>query len=112
MKNCPTCGQSIGTKIARKRSSSQNRYFHGPLLDALTLHFEELGYTREEVKDIVKFKFLKDTVIVDTQDGEEELEHVKPTSSLTTTEFEQFNESIRQWASTLGCDIKEPNEGE
>ena len=98
-------------KEKRQRSSSQNRYFHGPLLDDLTSHFAELGYTKQEVKEIVKFKFLSETVVIDHEDGTtEEIEHIRQTSSLNTVEFEEFNRSIREWASTLGCSIKEPNE--
>ena len=112
-----TLGEDITVTVrnsndGKQRSSNQNRYFHGPLLDALTHHFEEkFGYTKEEIKEIVKFKFLKDVVVLDTQDGgTEEVDHVRSTSSLTTKEFEEFNENIRRWASSLGCDIKEPNE--
>ena len=101
----------ISAKEKQQRSSNQNRYFHGPLLNTLTLHFNNLGYTRKEVKEIVKYKFLSETVVIEHEDGEtEEIEHIKPTSSLNTAEFEEFNRSIREWASTLGCDIKEPNE--
>ena len=94
------------------RSNNQNRYFHGPVLDTLTHYLEmKLKLNKQQVKDIVKFLFLKETVEVTTQDGEvKEIEHIRPTSSLTTSEFEDFNESIRRWASQLGCDIKEPLE--
>jgi hypothetical protein len=93
------------------RSDNQNRYFHGPLLDALVDHFNELGYTREEVKDIIKYKFLKETKVINHPDGTvEEIEHIKPTSALSTAEFESFLSSVRMWASELGCWIPEPNE--
>ena len=97
----------------RLRSDNQNRYFHGPLLDALVEHFNELGYTREEVKDIIKYKFLKETKVLNHPDGTvEEIEHIKQTSALSTVEFESFLSSVRMWASELGCWIPEPNEVE
>lgn len=103
----------VRPRTSRKdRSNSQNKYFHGPVLDALVNLFnEEFGYTRDETKEIVKYKFLRDYKEIKNKDGSTEImEYVKPTSSLTTVEFEKFMEEVRMWASQLGCDIKEPNE--
>jgi hypothetical protein len=83
---------------APKRSCRQNRYFHGPLLKALCEH---TGYEPDEMKDYLKWKFLR------TED------EMKPrdTSSLSTKEFEDLNKTIREWASrSLGCYIPLPNE--
>jgi hypothetical protein len=89
---CPACGFEIKKKLPEKhRSNPQNRYFHGVVLPLLSDH---TGYTDEEMKGILKYKF-----------------RVKHTSSLDTKGFEEFCSQIRQWASRdLGCWIPEPNE--
>lgn len=87
-----------------QRSNSENRYFHGVILPILSEH---LGYSTDEIKDILKAKFLSSPVTVK---GVEML-YIKPTSSLTTVEFEKFCEKIREWSSAdLGCYLPEPNE--
>ena len=94
MTKCPACGFKFVKKLPEKqRSSPQNRYFHGVMLQILS---DELGYTLEEIKGVVKYKF-----------------GIKSTSSLSTADFESFMSDIRQWASRdLSIWIPEPNETE
>jgi len=81
----------------KQRSNQQNRYFHGVILPILSNH---LGYFKDEMKVILKYKFLMT-----------ESKVVKSTSNLTTKEFEDFNSKIRTWASVEHClYIPKPNE--
>ena len=87
---CPNCGYEKPVK-GKPRSDPENRYFHGVILPILA---EYTGYTIDEMKGVVKFKF-----------------NIKSTADLTTVEFEKFCSDIRAWASRdLGCYIPEPNE--
>ena len=89
---CPICGWIFQKKIVEKqRSNLQSRYFHGVILPILSDH---TGYTEEEMKAVLKYKF-----------------HIKHTSELDTASFEEFMSEIRRWASAeLECWIPEPNE--
>ena len=87
---CPVCGYQP-QKTGKNRSNPQNSYFHGVILPVLS---EYTGYSNDEMKGVVKWKF-----------------GIKSTAALTTLEFEKFCEDVRRWASAeLGCDIPEPNE--
>lgn len=89
---CPNCGLEIRKKPSEKdRSNPQNRYFHGVVLPILA---DYTGYTQDEMKAVVKWKF-----------------KVKSTAELTTAEFEKFMSDVRMWASAeLACFVPEPGE--
>jgi len=73
------------------RSINQNDYFHGVLLKKLG---DELGYEIEEMKGVIKWLF-----------------HVKSTSDLSSTEFEDLCRRVRRWAAIeLNINLPEPNE--
>lgn len=74
-------------KPEKKRSQSENRYFHGIVLPILCDYF---GYDAEEMKDALKMKFLL------IESGK--IPTVRKTSSLSTVEFEDFMTKVRQWA--------------
>ena len=65
------------------RSLPQNRYLHGVVFSVLAI---ELGLTIDEVKQLLKNKFLSYE-----KNG---ITFVKETSKLTTTELELFVENI------------------
>lgn len=96
-------GKRVVLKVSRetkKRTSPQNDYFHGVVLPILA---EYTGYTPDEMKDAIKWKFLRI--------GTEELPTVRGTSDLSTVEFEQLNKDVREWAARdLGVYVPEPNE--
>lgn len=87
-------GEKIMIKIEKRRklrSLEQNSYFHGVLLPLLS---DELGYTPQEMKGVLKWKF-----------------EIKHTSELSTVEFEDFTRKVREWASAeLGIYLPSPNE--
>jgi hypothetical protein len=98
-------GQRIEVVLRKQktsRSNNQNAYYWGVVLEILSEH---LGYTPDEMHEILKFKFLK-TVKAD-------MEYVKSTTKLNTVEFEDYLTKIKQWAaSELSCVIPDPNECE
>lgn len=88
-------------RVARKsRSNNQNRYYHGVVVSLLSEH---TGYTHDEMHDALRYLFLTDKTL--------RIPKTKSTTELNTVEFENYLESIRQWASTeLSVNIPEPNE--
>lgn len=78
-------------KWRNKRSSSQNDYYWGVVIPILC---KETGYTKDEMHDILKNKFLSKT---------EKIKNVsfiltKSTTKLDTTEFNDYIEEIKRWA--------------
>ena len=76
-------------KLRSQRSNNQNNYYFGCVLDILS---KETGYEIDEMHEIMKYKFLK-------QNRKTGMEYVKSTSKLSTSEFEDYLEKIRRWAS-------------
>jgi hypothetical protein len=90
-------------KYHKTRSNNQNRYAHGVVFKLIA---DTTGYSTEEVKDMMRWQFLR-----------EEHEFLPPrcrsTTELTTIEFEEFMTNIRQWAAEfLNVQIPLPNEVE
>lgn len=98
----------------KKRSSPQNRFFHGPVLDILQAGLIDAGFnearSKEWVKDLIKYKFLKYETV--SEHGEP-MEAVRHTSELTTSEFMDFMADVTQWAAEyLGVEIPDPGQVE
>jgi len=95
----------------KKRSIEQNAYLH-LALTILKDGLNELGnkFTLNEVKDLVKFKFLKADVYNELT-GELIGERIKSTTELTTVEMMVFIDSFREWSmQTFNIYIPSPNE--
>ncbi len=103
---CLRCGYKPSDK---GRSTPQNRYYWGCVIQTLS---DELGYTRDEMHDVIKHKFLKEHRIIKGREGKAvELEVSGSTAKLDTKQFEDLMSQIRMWASRdLNVYIKEPNE--
>lgn len=102
---CSRCGFSPSGK---QRSNNQNRYLHGYIIKEISEH---TGYTTEEVKEIIKSKFLKSWKIIKTKQGDKEFEYIRGTSELDTKETEDLLRDVREWASLeLGLYLALPNE--
>jgi len=87
-----------------QRSGQQNRYYHGVVLELLSEH---LGYTPEEVHEILKQKFLGEVLSA----GGQEFSVGKSTTELDTVQMENFMDRVRIWASIeFSVVIPEPNE--
>lgn len=105
MKSCSRCGYSPSGK---NRSNQQSKYYWGCVVKILS---EELGYTKNQMHDILKFRFLSEPASVKGRTGEVCLNVTRSTQDLDTKEFESLMSEIREWASIdLGIYIQEPNE--
>ena len=76
------------------RSDSQNSMYW----DFITEFGEYLGYTKEEMHDVLRFKYLSNNIIV----GNEMLPALRSTTKLNVKEFVTYFASIERWASELG----------
>ncbi len=104
-KLCPTCHRPF----TKGRSNPQNKSYWKLCVEPLAAYLE--GYTRDEIHELLKYKFLSEVRYIKDRTGKmEEVRVTKSTRSLTTVGFNQFMESIRVWASQLGCWLQEPNE--
>lgn len=91
-------------KEFKQRSLNENRYYWSVVIDILS---SELGYTPEEMHEVIKWKFLAHPIELK---GQKVMTAVS-TASLSTSEFEGLMSKIRTWASMeLGIYIPEPNE--
>lgn len=85
--------------VKTTRSTLQNNYYWGVVIKIIS---DELGYTPDEVHEILRYKFLF---------VQGEFPYVRSTTSLNTVEFEEYMINIRMWASLqFGCYIPLPNE--
>lgn len=107
-------GKNVIIKFERKgskRSSPQNRYYWGIVIKEITLRLRELGHqwlTDEDVHDMMKLKFNYEQIM--SEQGEV-LELPKSTTTLTKTQFAEYVDNIRMWASGfLGINIPDPNQ--
>jgi len=99
-------GKRLQVVISLKsnRSNQQNKYFHS-CIDILA---KELGYDREEMKSIVKMKFLKREKI-DEKTGEI-FEYILKTSKLNKEDFSEMMDAFLNWSASLGCILPVPGE--
>jgi hypothetical protein len=107
-------GKNVVIKFERKgskRSSPQNRYYWGCVIKEITLRLRDLGHqwlTDEDVHDMMKLKFNHEQIV--SEEGEV-LELPKSTTTLTKTQFAEYVDNIRMWASGfLGINIPDPNQ--
>jgi len=96
----------------KSRSNEQNSYYWSVIVRILS---DDLGYTDEEVHEILKFKFLTDVrEYVFEREGQKETKLFNvplTTTNLTTQRFEDYLSNIRTWASReLSIYIPQPNE--
>lgn len=93
---CAKCGNQITVRL-KPRSLQENSYYWGVVLQHIA---DTTGYTPEEVHDAMRWKFLRVSGW---------FERVRSTTSLTTTEFEEYLEKIRTFAvQELDCPIPLP----
>ena len=90
-------------KKSYKRTNPENRYYHGVIVKILS---DELGYSREEMHQALKFKFLR--IAKEERNG---LPKIGSTAELDIPSFENYCETIRNWALT-DLNIKIPLPGE
>ena len=79
-------------KLKSKRSIQQNRYWRL----AMTILGNELGYSKEETHQLMKFKFLKRERVVERTG--EILEYIESTTTLSKNDFADMVTEMVRWA--------------
>lgn len=74
----------------------------------VTILSNELGYEKEEMHEICKFKFLKRERVIEKTG--EIIEYLESTTRLTRTEFSEVVEALIRWAASMGIVLPEPNQ--
>lgn len=96
--------QACGRPFKKPRSLNQNSYMFGIVYKLLADH---LGYTIDEIHELMKQKFLSRTISIKSESFNVPLS----TTELDTVGMEDYLQQIREWAYTaLGCSIPKPNE--
>jgi hypothetical protein len=75
-------------KAKKKRSTQQNRFYYGVIIPIVQNCLKEAGHimTNESTHDLIKLKFLKETLFVNEETGEV-IERIKSTTELSTSQF-------------------------
>lgn len=98
-------------KIKNKRSNQQNRYYHGVIIPIVKNCLKEAGYlmTNEDVHDLLKMKFLRETLFINEDTGDI-TERTKSTTELSKSDFMDYVAEIRQFTlEYFNTDIPDPN---
>lgn len=91
-------------KLKSKRSIQQNRYWWL----AMTILGNELGYSKEETHELMKFKFLKRERVIEKTG--EILEYIESTTTLSNPDFADMVTDMVRWAASMGIVIPLPGE--
>ena len=92
-------------KTLTERSDRQNKYYWA----CVTIMANELGYSKEEMHEIIKFKLLKREK-VDERTGEI-FNYTESTVKLNKEDFGEFMTNLQQWsAQSLGIVLPDPGE--
>ena len=94
----------VRVKTLTQRSDQQNRYFHA----CVGIMANELGYDKEEMKEIVKYKFLLREK-VDERTGEL-FKYIAETHKLNKEDFYELQQNLIRWAAELGIHLPTPQE--
>lgn len=108
MRRFPDGHVTLRVEISRaKRSSSQNRFYHGVIIP---LFAEHCGYDFDDMKDVLALKLLPREV-TDYETGEL---RIVPghTSKLSTKEFNELIERAQRLGAEMGIYIPDPGEYE
>jgi hypothetical protein len=99
-------------KAKKKRSNPQNSYWHGVVVPIVQQCLKDAGYlmTKEQTHEMLKLKFLKETILINENSGEY-LERIKSTTELTTTQFMELIMEVQSFAlEYFNTEIPNPNE--
>lgn len=86
-------------KYYKPRTINQNKYYWGWIITPMANH---LWYEIEEMHEIMKYKYLKDKT--------DDFEYIKRTRDLTTKEFTDYVEKVKNFASTLWIILQSADE--
>jgi len=100
-------GQEVSVSIKprhKSRSNRQNRYYRGCVLEILS---DWNGDIPDDWHEWLKMKFLS----TEKEINGERFIYARSTTTLSTSEFEDYMQKIREWASVkLNLYIPKPNE--
>lgn len=104
------CDVVITIKKRGKRSLLQNAYYFGCVVKEIQLRFRELGHDVEtdDVHEFLKQKFHSEKIVIDQA---EVIEVPKSTTEMNKTEFSEYVERIKEWASSV-LEIYIPDAGQ
>ena len=87
----------------RVRSNNRSREQNSLYWKWINIMSEETGFTKEEMHELIKYKFLARNIVDDN--GVEEV-IVKSTTTLTVKEFTKLMNNVLYWSSdTLGINL-------
>ena len=99
-------------KFKKKRSTQQNRFYYGIVIPIVQNCLKEAGHimTNESTHDLIKLKFLKETLFVNETTGEV-IERIKSTTELSTSQFMDLITEINNFTfEYFGVSLPSPNE--
>ena len=98
-------------KPKKKRSNNQNSYYWGIVIVLIKSALKDSGnnLNTNDVHDLLRLKFLKETISIKEETGEI-IERVKSTTELTTSQFMEYIAEIQQFAAEyFDVIIPDPN---
>lgn len=108
-------GKEITIKIEKakkKRSNPQNAYMWGVVIPIVQNCLKDSGnvFSGSQTHELLKYKFLKETILVNETTGEF-VERIKSSTELSTSQMMDYFAEIREWVFDFwGVQIPEPNE--
>ena len=99
-------------KFKKKRSTQQNRFYYGVIIPIVQNCLKEAGHvmTNESTHDLIKLKFLKETLFVNETTGEV-IERIKSTTELSTSQFMDLLAEINNFTfEYFGVSLPSPND--
>lgn len=99
-------------KFKKKRSTQQNRFYYGVIIPIVQNCLKEAGHimTSESTHDLIKLKFLKETLFVNETTGEI-IERIKSTTELSTSQFMDLLAEINNFTfEYFGVTLPNPND--
>lgn len=99
-------------KFKKKRSTQQNRFYYGVIIPIVQNCLKEAGHimTSESTHDLIKLKFLKETLFVNETTGEV-IERIKSTTELSTSQFMDLLAEINNFTfEYFGVTLPNPND--
>ena len=108
-------GQQVVVRIEKakkKRSNPQNAFWWSVVIPIMQQALKDAGHlmTKEQTHDLLKLRFLKETILVNENSGEY-VERIKSTTELSTTEFMELIQNVQRFAiEYFNTEIPDPNE--
>ena len=99
-------------KAKKKRSTQQNRFYYGVIIPIVQNCLKEAGHvmTNESTHNLIKLKFLKETLFVNETTGEV-IERIKSTTELSTSQFMDLLAEINNFTfEYFGVNLPSPND--